>query len=170
MPSLLHLWKRRVSAPSLCYWAALSWERGNRWQFNRKLIALCGVRQGLSSGDLGEKFSACHTSLEKELAVAGFLPPTSVLGGAWVGGVMGFHCLLEAPSAGTPLRSQKLWPQSRGGSVCVCVCVCVCWEKGWDGESWVRKWQWSMCPDLEWLCLSRCSCRAWLLLGLGSRV
>ena len=71
----------RVSAHRLCCWAALSWEKGNRWQFNRKLIALFGVGQGLSSGELGEKLSAkSHNSLEKELLWP--LPSTSALGGA----------------------------------------------------------------------------------------
>lgn len=69
-----------VSAHRLCCWAALSWEKGNRWQFNRKLIALFGVGQGLS-GELGEKLSAkSHSSLEKELLWP--LPATSALGGA----------------------------------------------------------------------------------------
>ena len=50
---------------------------GNRWQFNRNLIALFWVGQGVASGELGERLSATrHKGLEKELAVAtSFLPP-----------------------------------------------------------------------------------------------
>ena len=45
---------------------------GNRWQFNRNLIALFGVGQGVASGKSGERLSARrHSSLEKaKLAVA----------------------------------------------------------------------------------------------------
>lgn len=50
---------------------------GNRWQFNRNLIALFWVGQGVVSGKLGERLSATgHSHLEKGLAVAiSSLPP-----------------------------------------------------------------------------------------------
>lgn len=81
---------------------------GNRWPINSNLIALFGVRQEVSSGGPGEKLSAKnHSSMEEELAMAtssllcpGRSPERM--------GVHSFHCLPDAVSARTPLRSQEL--------------------------------------------------------------
>lgn len=80
---------------------------GNRWPINRNLIALFGVGQEVSSGGPGEKLSAkSHSSMEEELAVAtssrlcpGRSPERM--------GAHSFHCVPDAVSARTPLRSQE---------------------------------------------------------------